>query len=146
MTPLQILGILYIIVLGLCVFLIIKYFKIRSFNKSLIEKNQKLGSKISNFRSYIPGRKGIIVDFALQTSSSKTSFKVTYEVEIIEASENKVKVSAYDYTSTDPFARDSTNHPSIVRFFQNQWVPKEDVELLVDKSDTRDIKIEQILS
>jgi len=85
MTPLQILGILYIIVLGLCVFLIIKYFKIRSFNKSLIEKNQKLGSKISNFRSYIPGRKGIIVDFALQTSSSKTSFKVTYEVEIIEA-------------------------------------------------------------
>jgi hypothetical protein len=146
MTPFQILGILYIIVLGLCVFLIIKYFKIRSFNKSLIEKNQKLESKVSNFRSYIPGRKGVIYNFGLEQSSTKTTFKVTYEVEIIEASENKVKVSAYDFTSTDSFARDPKNKSSIIGFYQNQWVSKKDVELMVDKSDTRDIKIEQILS
>jgi hypothetical protein len=34
----------------------------------------------------------------------------------------------------------------IVGFFQNQWVSKDEVELLVDKSDMRDSKIEQILT
>jgi hypothetical protein len=71
---------------------------------------------------------------------------VTYEVEIIEVSENKIKVSAYDFTSTDSFARDPTNKQNIIGFFQNQWVPKKDVELLIDKTDIRDSKIEQILS
>ena len=39
MTSLQILGIILILVTGLCVFLIVKYFKTKSLNKSLIEKN-----------------------------------------------------------------------------------------------------------
>jgi hypothetical protein len=34
----------------------------------------------------------------------------------------------------------------IVGFFKNQWISKDEVELLVDKSDVRDSKIEQILS
>lgn len=141
-----ILGLTLILVTGLSVFLIVKYFKTRSINKSLIEENSELEKKFIGFKSYIPGRKGLIYNFGLEQSSTKTSFKVTYEVEILEASENKVKVSAYDFTSTDSFARDPKNKSAIIGFYQNQWVPKEDVELLFDKSDTRDIKIEQILS
>jgi hypothetical protein len=141
-----ILGLTLILVTGFCVFLIVKYFKTRSINKSLIEENSELEKKFIGFKSYIPGRKGLIYNFGLEQSSTKTSFKVTYEVEILEASENKVKVSAYDFTSTDSFARDPKNKSAIIGFYQNQWVPKEDVELLFDKSDTRDIKIEQILS
>lgn len=38
------------------------------------------------------------------------------------------------------------NHSMIVGFYQNQWVSKDEVELLVDKSDVRDSKIEQILT
>lgn len=146
MTPLQILGILYVLLLGFCVFLMIKYFKTRSINKSLIEENSELEKKFIGFKSYIPGRKGLIYNFGLEQSSTKTAFKVTYEVEILEASENKVKVSAYDFTSSDSFARDPKNKSAIIGFYQNQWVPKKDVELLMDKSDMRDSKIEQILS
>ena len=57
-----------------------------------------------------------------------------------------MKVSAYDFTSSDSFARDPKNKSAIIGFYQNQWVSKKDVELLMDKSDMRDSKIEQILS
>ena len=134
-----ILGLTLILVTGLSVFLIVKYFKIRSANK-------KLEQKVAGFKNYIPGRKGIISDFALTQSSTKTDFKVTYEVEILEVSENKVKVSAVDFTSTDSFGQDPSNHLAIIGFFQKQWISKSEVELLVDKSDERDSKIEQILS
>ena len=146
MEPIQILGVTLILVTVLCVFLIVKYFKIKGLNNSLIENNSKLQKKISEFKNYIPGRKGLLYNFGLEQSSTKTSFIVTYEVEIIEVSENKIKVSAYDFTSTDSFARDPTNKQNIIGFFQNQWVPKKDVELLIDKTDIRDSKIEQILS
>lgn len=92
------------------------------------------------------GQKGIIPNHGLTQTSTKKDFEVTYEVEILEVSENKVKVSAYDYTSTDSFALDPTNKSAIIKFYQNQWVEKKIVELLMDKSDVRDSKIEKILS
>lgn len=139
--------ILYLIVLGFCVFLIYKFFEFKSKVNSLTNENSKLKSKMAGFKNYLPGRKGLIYNFGLQTQSDpKNSFNVTYEVEIIEVSESRVKVSAYDLTSSDSFALDPKNKPSIIAFYQNQWVSKEVVELFMDKSDIRDNKIEQILS
>jgi hypothetical protein len=146
MTSFGILGILYVIILSFTVFLVVKLVKKGSLAKSLQQENSNLKEKVSGFRTFIPGRKGLIYNFGLEQSATKTSFKVTYEVEIIEVSENKVKVSAYDFTSTDSFARDPKNKSNIIGFYQNQWVPKEVVELFIDKSDIRDSKIEQILS
>jgi hypothetical protein len=144
MTPISIL-IISVFILSILCFLIVSNIKIRTKNKYLSDDNSKLQKKVDDFKNYIPGRKGIIYNFPLQQTSTKTDFKVTYEVEIIEVSENKIKVSAYDFTSTDSFARDPTNKQNIIGFFQNQWVPKKDVELLIDKTDIRDSKIEQIL-
>jgi hypothetical protein len=146
MTSFGILGILYVIILSFTVFLVVKLVKKGSLAKSLQQENSNLKEKVSGFRTFIPGRKGLIYNFGLEQSATKTSFKVTYEVEIIEVSENKVKVSAYDFTSTDSFARDPKNKSNIIGFYQNQWVSKEVVELFIDKSDIRDSKIEQILS
>ena len=145
MTPISIL-IISVFILSILCFLIVSNIKIRNKNKNLSDDNFKLQKKVDDFKNYIPGRKGIVYNFSLQQTSTKTDFKVTYEVEIIEVSENKIKVSAYDFTSTDSFARDPTNKQNIIGFFQNQWVPKKDVELLIDKTDIRDSKIEQILS
>jgi len=145
MTPISIL-IISVFILSILCFLIVSNIKIRTKNKHLSDDNSKLQKKVDDFKNYIPGRKGILHNFGLTQSSTKTDFKVTYEVEILEVSENKVKVSAYDFTSTDSFALDPSNHSMIVGFFKNQWVSKDEVELLVDKSDVRDSKIEQILS
>jgi len=119
-----------------------------SLAKSLQQENSNLKEKVSGFRTFIPGRKGLLSDFRLVTST-QINFKVDYEVEILEVSEDKVKVSAYDFTtneSSNSFPRDPSNRATILGFFQNQWVTKSRIELLVDKTDIRDSKIEQILS
>jgi hypothetical protein len=147
MDNFTILLMLYILILGFCAFLIYKFFEFKSKVNSLTNENSKLKSKMVGFKNYLPGRKGLVYNFGLQTQSDpKTTFNVTYEVEIIEVSESRVKVSAYDLTSSDSFALDPKNKPSIIAFYQNQWVSKEVVELFMDKSDIRDNKIEQILS
>jgi len=51
MTSLQILGILYIIVLGVCLFLMKHLTKIKSLNNSLVEKNSKLQKKVDDFKT-----------------------------------------------------------------------------------------------
>jgi len=145
MTPISIL-IISVFILSILCFLIVSNIKIRTKNKHLSDDNLKLQKKIDDFKNYIPGRKGIVYNFSLQQVSSKIEFKVTYEVEIIESSENKIKVSAYDYTSNDTFAKDPSNRNSIINFFQNQWIAKKELDLIFDKTDIRDSKIEQILS
>lgn len=118
------------------------------FNKDseLRRNNSKLEKKLSGYKNFMVGRKAIIPNYGLKQVSSGTGFEVTYEVDILEVAENKVKVSAHGYTSTDSFANDPSNRNSIISFYQNQWVDKKMVELIVDKSDSRDFKIEEILS
>lgn len=142
----EILGILTIIFLSLSIFLLFRFIKFEKISKELKEENNSLKEKIVGFKKYIPGQKGIIPNHGLTQTSTKKDFEVTYEVEILEVSENKLKVSAYDYTSTDSFALDPTNRSVIIKFYQNQWVEKKIVEILMDKSDVRDSKIEKILS
>mgnify|MGYP003348208689 CR=1 FL=1 len=146
MTSLQILVIFYVILISFTIFLLNQLFKNRSLTKTLQEENSNLKEKVSGFRTYMPGRKGLISNYGLTVKSTDTNFKVDYEVEIMEVSENKVKVSAYDFTSIDSYARDPANKQAILLWFQNQWVSKKQLELLTDKTDIRDSKIEQILS
>jgi hypothetical protein len=93
-----------------------------------------------------PGDRAILPDYGLQNTETKESFHVTYEVEILEVSVDKVKVKAVDYTSTDKFAKDSKNKSSIINFLQNKWVKKKDIELIIDDSMRRDHKLQQILN
>jgi len=93
-----------------------------------------------------PGDRAILPDYGLTQTETKENFHVTYEVEIIEVSLDRVKVKAIDYTSTDKFAKDPKNKSSIINFLQNKWVNKKDIELIVDDSMRRDRKLQQILN
>ena len=93
-----------------------------------------------------PGDKAILPDYGLQHTDTKESFHVTYEVEIIEVSMDKVKVKAIDFTSTDKFAKDPKMKSSIINFLQDKWVNKKDIELIIDDSMRRDRKLQQILN
>lgn len=113
----------------------------------------QLNVKITNLKNQIkeslqsiePGDRGVIFNYGLK--SDKISFEVNYEVEIIEITENNnVKVKALDYTSGDKYANDPTNRQSIIDFMQNRWVSKSRIDLIIDESDRRNSKIDQILS
>jgi hypothetical protein len=93
-----------------------------------------------------PGDRAILPDYGLQQVDTKENFHVTYEVEVLEVSMDKVKVKAIDYTSTDKFAKDPKNKSSIINFLQNKWVDKKDIELIIDDSMRRDRKLQQILN
>ena len=93
-----------------------------------------------------PGDRAILPDYGLQQVDTKEDFHVTYEVEVLEVSMDKVKVKAIDYTSTDRFAKDPKNKSAIIKFLQNKWVNKKDIELIIDDSMRRDRKLQQILN
>ena len=92
-----------------------------------------------------PGDKAILPDYGLQHTDTKESFHITYEVEVLEVSLDKVKVKAINFTSEDKFAKDPKNKASIINFLQDKWVKKDDIELIIDDSMRRDRKLQQIL-
>ena len=92
-----------------------------------------------------PGDKAILPDYGLQHADTKQSFEVTYEVEVIEVSMDKVKVKAINFTSENRFAKDPKNKSAIINFLQDKWVKKDDIELIIDDSMRRDRKLQQIL-
>jgi hypothetical protein len=99
-----------------------------------------------------PGHKVIYPDYGLSwTDTDKDgnkmkpeSFKVTYELEVLEVTETRVKVKAVDFTSTDQIGRDATRRPGIIQFMNDKWVEKNQVQLIVDDSVKRNIKLEQL--
>jgi hypothetical protein len=93
-----------------------------------------------------PGDRAILPDYGLTNTETKENFHVTYEVEVLEVSVDKVKVKAIDYTSNDKFAKDPKNKSSIINFLQSKWVSKKEIELIVDDSMRRDRKLQQILN
>lgn len=93
-----------------------------------------------------PGDRAILPDYGLQHTDTKENFSVTYEVEVLEVSMDKVKVKAINFTSTDKFAKDPKMKSSIINFLQDKWVKKKDIELIIDDSMRRDRKLQQILN
>ena len=78
-------------------------------------------------------------------TDTKEKFSVTYEVEILEVSIDRVKVKAIDFTSNDKFGKDPKHKSSIVDFMKDKWISKKDIELIVDDSMRRDSKLQEIL-
>lgn len=124
---------------------------------SKIEKLQKENNKLKlvadktmkdaeELVSIEPGDKAILPDYGLQHTETKENFYITYEVEVVEVSLDKVKVKAIDFTSEDKFAKDPKNKSSIINFLQDKWVKKDSIELIIDDSMRRDRKLQQILN
>lgn len=111
--------------------------------KSTVDKVNQLQEELV---SIDPGDRAILPDYGLQRVDTKESFSVTYEVEVLEVSMDKVKVKAIGFTSTDKFAKDPQNKSSIINFLQDKWVKKKDIELIIDDSMRRDRKLQQILN
>lgn len=91
-----------------------------------------------------PGDSAILPEFGLTSKTEKQSFTVDYEVDIVEVSEDRVKVRATGYTSHDSYAKDPTNRQSIIAFMQDHWVKKSEIELVMDEKKRRSIKLNQI--
>lgn len=108
----------------------------------------ELKSKVSKSEESISIKSGdkATLEYSLKIIDTKKDFDLTYEVEILEVSIDKVRVNALDFTSFDTFAKDPKNKTEIINFMQNKWIPKSNVNLIIDDSIRRNDKIEKILN
>lgn len=104
-----------------------------------------------------PGDKGILPNYELTWTETdadgkktKTSFSVTYEVEIVEVALNQLKLKAVDVTPIDSASikllRDPACKADVISFMQNKWISRNSVQLVVDDVKRRNDKLNQILS
>ena len=131
------------------VFIGILYFKNIKLQKEMANMKltvDKVNQSQKELVSIDTGDRAIIPDYGLQHTDTKENFSVTYEVEVLEVSMDKVKVKAINFTSTDKFAKDPKNKLAIINFLQDKWVSKKDIELIIDDSMRRDRKLQQILN
>lgn len=138
---------LSIIFLGI---LFSKYTKLLTNYSDTVSRVKKEKEKLDNLIQIEPGDNAIIPNYGLQFTDDSsgeevvTSFKITYEVEIIEVAKDKVKVKATGFTSIDSIARDPQKKQGIIDFLQDKWVDKTSIELVMDAQKRRNIKLNEL--
>ena len=113
----------------------------------MYSEKEKLQSKIINEGSYYlfyPGKKALLYNYGL-VNGKKEEFKVSYQVDILEVSKSKIKVTAYDFTSDDPIGQDPSLRTNILNFMKERWVDKKCSEVILDDESIRDKKLGEIL-
>ena len=119
------------------------YKRIEDLNKEVIKLKSDV-KKVEEVIQIEPGDKALLPDYYLTSKTDNVNFCVDFEVEILEVSIDQVKVKAVDYTSLDTYPNDSKNKQSIINFLQNHWVPKKDIQLIVDDQMRREKKLKQL--
>lgn len=107
--------------------------------------NKKSTKKINDFLKFKIGDRGIL-DYTLRKSPENKSFDLTYEVEIMGVSNNRVKVKVLGFNSFDSIANDSSNKSSIIKFIDGKWIPSNKINLIASDRDLRDEKLKELLS
>lgn len=111
------------------------------------KNNEKLKSDIGAVTKIVPGDK--VTEEVSLTWGGKHSFSVIYELSVVEVSDKQVKVSAYDFSTTSKLPDAVLNEPghrkSIIDFYQNKWVNKSEVSLMLGKQAVRDKKISELI-
>ncbi len=104
-----------------------------------------------------PGDRGILPSYNLTWTvtdsdgkEKKTSFVVTYEVEIVEVALKKLKLKAVNVIPVDNSATKLLMDPAckkdVISFMQNKWINRHEVELVVDDVKRRNDKLNKILN
>ena len=110
----------------------------------LVQSEADKSKNIENKTYYfLPGGRALIMEYGLL--SEETSFKVTYEVNIVEESKLKIKVRAYDFISDDDVGKDPQYRKNIISFMQDRWVDKSQCEPILDDEQKREVKLNQLL-
>ena len=118
--------------------------QISSYTKELV-KEKKKNNEVMPFKK---GGKAIMHNYPLvynQGEPIEKKFKVTYEVDIIDVSSDKVKVKATNVISEDSVGKDPKNRAGILSIMQESWVNKSLIEIVVDDSMIRDAKLKELL-
>ena len=144
--------IIALIILSICV--IISLFMIANLyskNYQLLREINELSQKSSDSRDVIEIEQGdvvIIPDYGLihnQGEKTEHHFLVTYEAEVIDLTKDMAKVKILNYTSRDREANDPNYKQAIINFMNEKWIEISKLELIMNETKRRDIKLKELL-
>jgi hypothetical protein len=129
------------------------YKKLESLNIASFDKISKINAENLRLKkqrieliSVRRGSKGLLFGYPLTYKENNKSFKVNYEVEVLEATPDRIKVSAYDYTSNDSIANEPGSRNGIINFMKERWINRSEFQLMVDDSMVREDKIDMLMN
>lgn len=157
-----------LITLGILACLVISYNIITYLNdvrklKDVIEKKNKEIKKLNLTITDLntpkqpkkdPYKKGVICLhpnvslIANKGTNKEESLKVDFEVEILEVSDNRVKIKAIDVTPIEnhKYVLEPSNRAGLLAYEDNKWVNKFDLQIIKDAKYHRNETIEDILN
>lgn len=137
--------------LALLVVIFLLFVDMKRMKLQISELNEKLKSEKNSKKNLVKfyiGAKALLNDYGLTHTSTlndkKTNISIDYEVEIVDVSENQIKVRAIDFKGNDSFSRDPKMRQAILGFLQDTWIDKSFAELVLDESHNRQIKLEEL--
>lgn len=148
----SILIVAFLCILCLSILCVVMWFKNQSLIKLLNESSStkdKFDEAKKELTKIVPGDMVIRPKYPLmwgKGTDQEERFEVTFELEVLEISDKKLKVKAIDYQTTNKKALDPTSKSGVLGIIDGQWVSKSEVELLVNDRVLRDIKIDEILN
>ena len=107
-------------------FLFTKNVELQNKLNDTLGKMDQEKKNLDNLIEIEPGDNGIISNYKLEFNEDvdgenvKTPFEITYEVEVIEVSKDKLKVKATGFTSIDSIARDPKRKSGIIKFMEER--------------------------
>jgi hypothetical protein len=117
-------------------------------NKKIKKEKQKVEKFKEDLISINIGDKVIYPNCSLtydKGGDNEHDFCVTYELIVTDVTRDKVKVNAIDFTTTDnKINNDQSKKQGIINFIMDKWVDKSRVELIIDESHKRNLKLEKL--
>lgn len=117
-------------------------------NNELSKAKTKAESIKNDLISIEPGDKVIYPNYPLiydQGTKKSHSFSGTYELEVVEVSEKKLKVKATGFTTDDRIiSSDQQKMNGVIQYMQNKWVDRNKIQLIVDDAHKRTIKLREL--
>lgn len=117
---------------------------------NLISENIMLKNKIKSLneskQNLLDVNKGdkVICKQSLVRKTNSHSFSVFYECDVVEATESRLKINAFDFKSDDDWA--NNNKKAVIDYLQDKWVSRSECEVIIDQQHQRDAKIDDLLN
>jgi hypothetical protein len=112
-------------------------------NKNLWNQVESLKKTKINLLTVNQGDK-VICKQSLSKKKDNHTFEVLFECNVIEATEKKLKLNAFDFTSSDDWA--NKNKQSVINYFQENWIERSECDIIMDQQHIRDTKLNDLLN
>jgi hypothetical protein len=123
-------------------------FKLKDEISSLKNDVLRKESRIKNIMGINKGQNALLTQELVfrQGLIDEIKFVAYYEVEILEVTDNNVKVIANNViTDKNSINNNQSDISGLIRYIENKWIPRYYIEPLLDKQTIREDKLSELL-